>query len=693
MTLFRKRNKTINVCISTFDADLEFVVKSTAKGRAIFDLVCQTIGLRETWYFGLSYQGSHRQAWVKPNRQLIKHDISRTNEQYQLQFLAKFYPETVADELIQEITRHLFFLQIQDSILLEDLYCPPENAILLASYALQAKYGDYDIDSITHETYCSTDYLPKRVKDQFQMSEQMWGDKINEWYAQHRGLTRDEAELEYLKIALDLEMFGVSLFKIKNNKGSELCLGINAVSVNVYEPDNQLLPIVSFQWSELADMSFSDNKFVIKQSSLPTIRSGTLRRGATMSESSENSELQQNKDFVFFTDEPGVNKIILDLCRGNHDLFMKRRKVDSMEIQQMKTQAKEEKARKLAEKHRLVRDKEQYEQIEMEREELKQRVKELQEESRMAMEALNRSEETAKLLAEKAQIAEEETVLLKKKANHAEQEMQRIKAEFAKTQEANIQLQQNLQNYDQVTKQLAEDSKTNAAEAEKLRKELKRAMQAKNEAKEKLTNASMVNSNNTSTDMSYGHYIPDTPGMASTPLSNAMGESVMVTGASVSPLQIQPLAPGVPIVSHKHIGSNGSKASNGSIGGANNGGIGQNGRPGNVGMHKVGSNGGLQTIGGDYDDSNGDFARVSEMQHLSQEIEKERMEYQAKSKHIEQQLAMLKTEIEGLKVDEKMTPLDHMYTENSLKGAVKYQSLNQAKESTPEQRLQLYNKL
>lgn len=58
------------------------------------------------------------------------------------------------------------------------------------------------------------------------------------------------------------------------------------------------------------------------------------------------------------------------------------------------------------------------------------------------------------------------------------------------------------------------------------------------------------------------------------------------------------------------------------------------------------------------------------------------MEYQAKSKHIEQQLAMLKTEIEGLKVDEKMTPLDHMYTENSLKGAAKYQSLNQVKGSS-----------
>lgn len=38
---------------------------------------------------------------------------------------------------------------------------------------------------------------------------------------------------------------------------------------------------------------------------------------------------------------------ILDLCIGNHDLFMRRRKPDSMEVQQMKAQAKEEKSRQV----------------------------------------------------------------------------------------------------------------------------------------------------------------------------------------------------------------------------------------------------------------------------------------------------------------------------------------------------------
>ena len=37
----------------------------------------------------------------------------------------------------------------------------------------------------------------------------------------------------------------------------------------------------------------------------------------------------------------------MQLCMGNHELFMRRRRLDTMEVQQMKAQAKEERARKL----------------------------------------------------------------------------------------------------------------------------------------------------------------------------------------------------------------------------------------------------------------------------------------------------------------------------------------------------------
>jgi merlin len=55
--------------------------------------------------------------------------------------LCKLYPEDVAEELIQEVTQHLLFLQVKQAILSMDIYCPPEASVLLASYAVQAKVG------------------------------------------------------------------------------------------------------------------------------------------------------------------------------------------------------------------------------------------------------------------------------------------------------------------------------------------------------------------------------------------------------------------------------------------------------------------------------------------------------------------------------------------------------------------------
>ena len=38
------------------------------------------------------------------------------------------------------------FRQVKEAILNDENYCPPETAVLLASYSVQAKYGDYNKD-------------------------------------------------------------------------------------------------------------------------------------------------------------------------------------------------------------------------------------------------------------------------------------------------------------------------------------------------------------------------------------------------------------------------------------------------------------------------------------------------------------------------------------------------------------------
>ena len=51
--------------------------------------------------------------------QVLDHDVSK-EEPVTFHFLAKFYPENAEEELVQEITQHLFFLQVPLSMLPTD---------------------------------------------------------------------------------------------------------------------------------------------------------------------------------------------------------------------------------------------------------------------------------------------------------------------------------------------------------------------------------------------------------------------------------------------------------------------------------------------------------------------------------------------------------------------------------------------
>lgn len=56
----------------------------------------------------------------------------------------------------------MFFLQVKEGILTDEIYCPPETAVLLASYACQAKYGDLSEDNPKPGVLANDRLLPQR---------------------------------------------------------------------------------------------------------------------------------------------------------------------------------------------------------------------------------------------------------------------------------------------------------------------------------------------------------------------------------------------------------------------------------------------------------------------------------------------------------------------------------------------------
>merc|ERR1712241_1525765 len=101
---------------------------------------------------------------------------------------------------------------------------------------------------------------------------------------------------------------------------------------NIYEKEDRLTPKIGFPWSEIRNISFNDRKFVIKPIDTKA------------------------PNFVFFAPRLRINKRILTLCMGNHELYMRRRKPDTIELQQMKARNKEEKLAKQQEREKLQRE-------------------------------------------------------------------------------------------------------------------------------------------------------------------------------------------------------------------------------------------------------------------------------------------------------------------------------------------------
>lgn len=618
--LRKKSGKSFPVKVCTLDAELEFNLEWRATGRDLFDLVCRTIGLRETWYFGLQYEDSKGFiSWLKLDKKVQDQAIFHQPSTTAFMFLAKFYPEDVAEELVQEVTQHLFFLQVKQAILSMDIYCPPEASVLLASYAVQAKYGDYDEASYKPGMLASEDLLPQRVIDQYQMTPEMWEDRIKIWYADHRGMSRDEAEMEYLKIAQDLDMYGVNYFPISNKKDTDLWLGVTALGLNMYEKENKLTPKTSFPWSEIRHVSFDDKKFTIK----PVDKSAP--------------------NCVFFSHKSRMNKLILDLCIGNHDLFMRRRKPDSMEVQQMKTQAKEEKTRRQIERNKLAREKQLRETAEREKAAMEQRLLQYQEEIRLANEALRRSEETAELLAEKSRVAEEEAMLLSQKAAEAEQEITRIRLTALKTEEEKVYLERKTREAEQLTARLVDESERRAAEANRLKDELLRARLAEKQAKEKLLE---FLSRNAYISSSLSTLYPE-PALSTHEdnICNSDGIGNLYSPSTMLDLQALQLTT-KPSLSSTDISS-------------------------------------YDLIG----------LPDNDMKQISLEIEKERVEYLEKSKHLQNQLRDLRSEIEVLKVGEKQCELDALHNEQVKMGETKYSTLKKVKSGSTKARVAFFEEL
>uniref|UniRef100_A0A671P036 FERM, ARHGEF and pleckstrin domain-containing protein 1 n=1 Tax=Sinocyclocheilus anshuiensis TaxID=1608454 RepID=A0A671P036_9TELE len=242
--------RQVSIRVQMLDDTQEvFEVSQRAPGKVLFDLVCAHLNLIEGDYFGLEFQDQHKMTvWLDLLKPILK-QIRRPKNTI-LRFVVKFFPPDHT-QLLEELTRYLFALQIKHDLACGDLTCNESSAALLVSHIVQSEIGDFE------EVQCKQHLLNnKYIPEQDALM-----DKIIEYHQKHVGQTPAESDYQLLEIARRLEMYGVRLHPAKDREGTKLSLTVAHSGVLVFQGHTK---INAFNWSKVRKLSFKRKRFLIK---------------------------------------------------------------------------------------------------------------------------------------------------------------------------------------------------------------------------------------------------------------------------------------------------------------------------------------------------------------------------------------------------------------------------------------------
>uniref|UniRef100_A0A665T984 FERM, ARHGEF and pleckstrin domain-containing protein 1 n=1 Tax=Echeneis naucrates TaxID=173247 RepID=A0A665T984_ECHNA len=242
--------RQVSIRVQMLDDTQEvFQISQRSPGKVLFDLVCVHLNLTEGDYFGLEYQDQRKMTvWLDLLKPTLK-QIRRPKNTI-LRFVVKFFPPDHT-QLMEELTRYFFALQIKRDLACGRLICNDTSAALMVSHIIQSEIGDFD-ETQSWQHLLHNKYLP---------DQDAIRDKITDCHRKHVGQTPAESDFQLLEIARRLEMYGVRLHPAKDREGTKLSLAVAHTGVLVFQGYTK---INAFNWSKIRKLSFKRKRFLIK---------------------------------------------------------------------------------------------------------------------------------------------------------------------------------------------------------------------------------------------------------------------------------------------------------------------------------------------------------------------------------------------------------------------------------------------
>ncbi|XP_052012713.1 E3 ubiquitin-protein ligase MYLIP isoform X2 [Apodemus sylvaticus] len=203
---------------------MEVEVEAKANGEDCLNQVCRRLGIIEVDYFGLQFTGSKGESlWLN-----LRNRISQQMDglaPYRLKLRVKFFVEPHL--ILQEQTRHIFFLHIKESLLAGHLQCSPEQAVELSALLAQTKFGDYNQNTAQ---YSYEDLCEKELSSS----------TLNSIVAKHKeleGISQASAEYQVLQIVSAMENYGIEWHAVRDSEGQKLLIGVGPEGISICKED------------------------------------------------------------------------------------------------------------------------------------------------------------------------------------------------------------------------------------------------------------------------------------------------------------------------------------------------------------------------------------------------------------------------------------------------------------------------
>lgn len=221
---------------------MEVEVEAKANGEDCLNQVCRRLGIIEVDYFGLQFTGSKGESlWLN-----LRNRISQQMDglaPYRLKLRVKFFVEPHL--ILQEQTRHIFFLHIKESLLAGHLQCSPEQAVELSALLAQTKFGDYNQNTAQ---YSYEDLCEKELSSS----------TLNSIVGKHKeleGISQASAEYQVLQIVSAMENYGIEWHTVRDSEGQKLLIGVGPEGISICKEDFSPINRIAYPVVQMATQS------------------------------------------------------------------------------------------------------------------------------------------------------------------------------------------------------------------------------------------------------------------------------------------------------------------------------------------------------------------------------------------------------------------------------------------------------